>query len=260
MNTLTIDIGNSKIKLDYWANDGILLRSESDFLPMDEIKRRVEGIDIKGIIVSSVRTGNEDIIKALRDESGCATIIDFNREEVDKYKDKIKYKGNIGYDRVAAYIGGEALLPNRAKLIVDAGTAITLDIVDKEGNYRGGNISLGLYSRMKALADATSLLPKVKEAFLTSFFGDNTASAIKSGAINGVTGEVLYTIEIAKQAHDIEWVVITGGDSDMFLRTVWNKWEKCFPDEDLVGRGLNYHLRKYYFPEVFLHTKFLPSL
>lgn len=259
MNTLSIDIGNNKIKLDYWADDGILYHKVCDSIPWEEIEREVESADIKGIIVSSVRKDYQNIIQKLKEESGCDVIIDFNREEIDKISDKIKYKGNVGADRIAAFLGAQALVYG-PKLIIDAGTAITLDIADKEGCYRGGNISLGLKSRLKALADATSLLPKVEEFKTFSYFGRDTHSAIEDGARNGVIGEILYTIELAKLEYQIEWVVITGGDAENFLRAVMEKWEKCIPDNFLVGRGLNYHLRKFYFPDVFLHTKFNQSI
>ncbi|MCH5235370.1 MAG: type III pantothenate kinase [Muribaculaceae bacterium] len=259
MNTLTIDIGNNKIKLDYWDNDGILYRTLCDKISMEEIKREVENIDIKGIILSSVRKDYQDIIQALKEQSGCDVIIDFNQDEIDKISDKIKYKGKVGPDRIAAYLGAQAQVFG-PKLIIDAGTAITLDIADKEGCYRGGNISLGLKSRLKALADATSMLPKVEEFTTFSYFGRDTHSAIEDGARNGVIGEILYTIELAKLEYQIEWVVITGGDAENFFRTIRDKWEKCIPDKFLVGRGLNYHLRKFYFPDVFLHTNFQQSI
>lgn len=259
MNTLSIDIGNNRIKLDYWADEGIISRTESNALPIDEIKQRVKDNDIKGIIVSSVRKNSEEVIKELKEKSGCDVIINFNQEEISKYRDKIKYKGNVGADRIAAYIGANECIKG-AKLIVDAGTAITLDVVDKENNYCGGNISLGLQSRMKALADATSLLPKVVDIKDLSNFGNDTKSAIEDGARNGVIGEILYTIELAKSEYNIDWVFITGGDSEIFLTAIERKWKNCISDACLVGRGLNYHLRKFYFPKAFRQTKFQQAI
>lgn len=259
MNTISIDIGNHKIKLDYWDNDGIQYQIQSDSIPMDEIKRRVECTGVDGIIVSSVRKDYENVIRDLKEHSGCDVIVDFNREEIEKYSDKIKYQGNVGADRIAAYLGAQAQVSG-AKLIIDAGTAITLDVVDKDGNYCGGNISLGLKSRMLALANATSLLPKVEKFRSFSYFGKDTESAIEDGARNGVLGEMLYTIKLAKAEYNIEWVFMTGGDYKSFYSHVIDEWERCVPDTHLVGRGLNYHLRKFYFPEVFFRTKFQQSI
>ena len=214
---------------------------------------------MKGIIVSSVRNNPEEIINELREKSGCELIVDFNQEEIKKYSDSINYKGLIGRDRVAAYLGAETLLPKSSKLIIDAGTAITLDIADIDGKYCGGNISLGLYSRMKALSNSTCLLPNIENITMTSDFGNDTASAIMDGAFNGVVGEILYTIKLAKRNYNIEWVVLTGGDSECFFSTVKNAWKNCVFDPDLVGRGLNYHLRKFYFPETHKESLFIPK-
>ena len=255
MNTISIDIGNHKIKIDYWDNDGFQYGIESDSVPLDEIKKRVKRIGVEGIIISSVRKDYASIVSELKEYSGCEVIVDFNRKEIEKYADKIKYRGNVGADRIAAYLGAQAQAMG-AKLIIDAGTAITLDVVDKDGNYCGGNISLGLKTRMLALADATSLLPKVEKFKASSYFGTDTESAIEEGARNGVLGEILYTIKLAKEVYNIEWVFMTGGDYERFYNQVSEDWKHCVPDTHLVGRGLNYHLRKLYFPEVFLHTNF----
>lgn len=255
MTTLTIDIGNHKIKLDYWDDSGFLYHDVYDSIPMEEIRRKVVDLDIKGIIVSSVRKDYKSIINELKEKSRCGVIIDFNGEEIEKYSNKIRYNGKIGSDRIAAYLGAE-VQKEGPKLIIDAGTAITLDVVNKEGDFCGGNISLGLTSRTKALFKATSKLPEVEDIKNISDFGTDTFSAIENGAWNGVMGEILYTIGLAHTKYDIEWVFITGGDSQRFLKTLWMEWKNCVPDPHLVGRGLNYHLRKTYFPDEFSHTKF----
>lgn len=260
MNTLTVDIGNNKIKPEFWSDEGFLYGYECENLSISELKKEIDIRGTEGIIVSSVRKDTKDLIKQIREESGCEIVIEFNSEEIKKYKDKIKYKGNIGTDRIAAFVGAESLLPGVPKLIVDSGTAITLDVADGCGNFCGGNISLGLYSRMKTLWAATSLLPDVKDLQETPPFGDSTVTAIQSGAINGVTGEILFSIELAKRDYKIERVVITGGDSGKFIDRIEALYKNCIVDPHLVGRGLNYHLRKYYFSEIFPDTKFIPSI
>ncbi|MCH5241480.1 MAG: type III pantothenate kinase [Muribaculaceae bacterium] len=258
MNTLTIDIGNNKIKLDYWADEGIITHSVEETLSLEDVKRKVESYDIKGIILSSVRKNYEDIFLNLKDNCNCI-IVDFDSREIERHSKKIRYNGMVGADRIAAFLGAKAL-KSGPKLIIDAGTAITLDIEDKDGNYCGGNISLGFRTRLNALAQATSLLPKVEKFECSSFFGSDTLSAIQDGARNGVTGEMLYTLDLARQEYQIEWVVMTGGDSKRFFQSLSNKWEKSLYDDFLVGRGLNYHLRKFYFPEAFQHTNFQQSI
>lgn len=260
MNTLTIDIGNSRIKLDYWADEGIISHGEYENFPFDKIKKEIADLAVKGMIISSVRKDNCRIIGKLKEISTCDTIVDFNQKEIEKYKNRIKYQGNIGSDRIAAFLGAESFLPQKSKLIIDAGTAITLDIADNEGYYRGGNISLGLFSRMKDLAKSTDLLPEINQIDVNKLFGDDTRTAIMAGAKNGVVGEIIYTINCGKRVYNIDYIVCTGGDYLNFYGMIDREFKNCLHDEYLVGRGLNWHLRKFYFPEVFSQTKFFPSL
>lgn len=243
MNTLTIDIGNTHTKYDFWADDGFLIRKE--FEDTDALIESVGSLSVEGIIVSSVKENPGRLISRLNESTPCKVVC-FNQAEIEKYKEKIQYKGKIGSDRIAAYLGGEALFPGLPMLVVDLGTALTIDVADDEGKYRGGNISLGFISRMKALSTATSLLPEVEKSEGYISFGDNTVRSIQSGAINGVIGEIKFAAERAKQEYNIKKTVITGGDGLRFYDLL-NKETDCFYDPYLVGRGLNRHLRMYYF-------------
>lgn len=246
MNTLSVDIGNSSTKVDSWSNDGIIGRELEGSLSLDDILRVVEKSEIKGIIVSTVRNDSESLIEGLREKSGCV-VVEFNEDEFRRYYDFSAYKGHLGPDRAAAYLGAELIFPDTAKLIVDAGTALTIDVVDSMGKYRGGNISMGFQSRLKALANATSRLPEIDDKdsdFDCCSFGNDTYTAIRFGAANGLRGEVVYSAYLAKGQYDIKMVILTGGDADKiyFPDTEYERRE----DRYLVGRGLDYHLRSRY--------------
>lgn len=66
----------------------------------------------------------------------------------------------LGRDRVAAAIGAVTLYGGRDLLIVDFGTALTIDFVSADGTFRGGTISPGVESRFRALHDYTASLPR----------------------------------------------------------------------------------------------------
>lgn len=245
MNTLTIDIGNNRIKLEYWNQDNLIHHQVYDELPFSCINEKMNEWDIKGIILASVRTNVEETVNKLKNITGCHTVVNFNMNEIKKYGDKIKYEGNIGADRVAAFLGAQSVFKG-AKLIVDAGTALTLDVADKEGKFCGGNISLGMVSRLKALANAACLLPLVESKGEVEAFGHDTVSAIKAGVKNGIVGEILFNAELGKKIFDIEGIIMTGGDAEYIYPTVSKHWKNCLWDKFLVGKGLNYHLRTFY--------------
>lgn len=260
MVTVTIDIGNQRVKIEQWDNDGFMLGSVYDSVPYEELRKKIETTDISGIIIASVRNDAEEVTEELKSITGCEVIVNFNQEEIEKhYSEKIKYKGRIGADRIAAYVGAQIMLPG-PKLVIDAGTAITLDVVDKDGYFCGGNISLGVGKRLEALALSTKQLPMVEDFCNCKSFGDTTLTAIQSGVRNGVSGEVEYSLQLANEQYDVKWVVITGGDGDKIYWPSRRNWKNCLPDSHLVGRGLNYHLRKYYFPEEYNRSNFLPMI
>lgn len=243
MNTLTIDIGNSSTKVDSWDDTGIIARELSGpEVTVDKILQLIKRLSIAGIIISTVRRDSGDFIKELRDKTGCK-VVDFNNKEIHEYYDLAVYKGKIGSDRIAAIEGANVLFPDLAKLVVDLGTAMTIDVADQTGVFKGGNISAGLFTRMKALASSTSRLPEVKKIDYKRPFGEDTITAIEAGARNGVYGEILYSVQQAKNEYNIKVIVLTGGDApEIHLEDNL----KIVYDQYLVGRGLNNHLRSHY--------------
>jgi type III pantothenate kinase len=72
-------------------------------------------------------------------------------------------KETLGFDRLAAAVGAHTTFPDSNVLIIDAGTAITIDMVTAKGEFLGGNISPGLEMRFKALNTFTKKCPSLKK-------------------------------------------------------------------------------------------------
>ena len=101
---------------------------------------------------------------------------------------KLKYKtpDTLGVDRIAAVCGALEIYPDQNCLIIDAGTCITFDLLDREGNYWGGAISPGVSLRFEAMHKFTAKLPLAKAVGEPPLVGDSTESCLQSGVINGV--------------------------------------------------------------------------
>ncbi|MDR2682882.1 MAG: type III pantothenate kinase [Dysgonamonadaceae bacterium] len=141
----------------------------------------------------------------------------------------------LGMDRVAAAVGAAAQKPATGLLVIDVGTAITIDLVTADGIYRGGNISPGVELRFKALHRFTGRLPWVDERGETPPLGYDTETAIRSGVMEGIVRELDSYIDEYKKNQDIS-TFLTGGHAFYFESRLKNA---IFADENLVLKGLN---------------------
>ena len=92
----------------------------------------------------------------------------------------LRIKKEIGDDRLANTIYAKELL-KRSVIIIDFGTATTLDVIDKNGVYDGGIITPGIDLSLNILNNKTAKLPLVKFKKTKKIIGHNTKQAIQSG-------------------------------------------------------------------------------
>ena len=138
-------------------------------------------------------------------------------------------------DRLAAAVGATTLYPGRDLLIVDMGTAITIDLVEG-GVYRGGNISPGMNMRFRALHDYTARLPLESATDEIMTLGNTTSTAVGQGVMQGIVNEIEGYIEsFSKKNREIS-TIFTGGDAKHFVKRIKNA---IFADCELVVCGLN---------------------
>ena len=141
----------------------------------------------------------------------------------------------LGVDRLAAAVGAVDVLGYRDCLIVDFGTAITIDLVEN-GVFRGGNISPGVRTRFRALHDYTSRLPQCEATDEILLLGRTTQQAIEQGVMEGITHEIEGYIRAFSLKNDKLTLIFTGGDANFFVKRIKNAiFAKC----DLVLCGLN---------------------
>ena len=141
----------------------------------------------------------------------------------------------LGVDRLAAAVGAVDVLGYRDCLIVDFGTAITIDFVEN-GVFHGGNISTGVRTRFRALHDYTSRLPQCEATDEILSLGRTTQQAIEQGVMEGITHEIEGYIRAFSLKNDKLTLIFTGGDANFFVKRIKNAiFAKC----DLVLCGLN---------------------
>ena len=118
----------------------------------------------------------------------------------------------IGPDRLANAVAAKHFF-GAPSIVVDFGTAVTFDVVDRAGNYAGGIIAPGLAVMTDYLHEKTALLPRIRIREIRSAVGKSTEQAMLIGAVHGYRGlvrELIRELKKELQASRLP-VVATGG-------------------------------------------------
>lgn len=102
---------------------------------------------------------------------------------------KTQYPSEVGADRLLNAVAAKEKY-GVPLIVVDLGTAITLDAVSKEGAYLGGAIAPGMEMGMELLFSRTAKLPQISLVAPEKYIGNNTATAIQSGIVYGFVGMI----------------------------------------------------------------------
>ncbi len=213
MPNLIIDIGNTVLKAS-WA-DGITLgktfRYQGERM-LDFILSLTSREKPEIMVLSSVRTFSSDSVGILRKECERLLIID---DEIMKEYELPLY---LTPDRAASIVASRYLFKGRGCTIFDFGTTITVDFLDKEGNFEGGNISPGCRTRFKSLNRYSKHLPLLDAPENVDSKGTDIASSITSGVISGI----MFEIEGYMSQNPENIAVFTGGDAIYFAKRMKN--------------------------------------
>lgn len=122
----------------------------------------------------------------------------------------------IGPDRLANAVAARHHF-GAPVVVVDFGTAVTFDVVDRAGNYVGGIIAPGLAAMTDYLHEKTALLPRIRIREVGSAIGKSTEQAMLVGAVQGYRGLVLELIRALKRELKAPRlpVVATGGYAEL---------------------------------------------
>ena len=227
MSNLIIDEGNTLCKAFVFEGDAIVAQESAPELSGSQLINLAKKYYIDKIISSSTRRTQFPVPEELRH------ISHIKLDSLTPLPITIDYltPETLGHDRIAAAVGAWRRFPNTDVLIIDVGTAITIDFIDKNGRYLGGNISLGMRSRFRALNEFTGLLPFISPDAEFPPVGVTTTGAMSAGVVFGLMFEVEGYIKRYPQ----HTVIFTGGDAFYFAHKIKNT---VFATQDLVLQGL----------------------
>jgi type III pantothenate kinase len=229
---LTIDQGNSSTKLGFFDKGELIATYKLFSLDKKKLNELTNRHPPDNVIISSVAGDPDFLIEYFKQVPG--KLVLFDHQTPIPIENKYQTPQTLGKDRLAAVVGGITLYPGHPLLVIDAGTAITYDLVVNNA-YMGGNISPGLQMRFKALNQHTRHLPLLKPGE-SPFWGTTTEEAILSGVRNSIIMEFNSYIKATKDQYPDVKIIITGGDAIFFASYTKNI---IFVHSNIVLSGLN---------------------
>jgi type III pantothenate kinase len=227
VSVLLLDAGNSRLK---WGvlDDGNIrrtghisqerIRDQGLSVLTSKLPRRVDAVRASNVAGNSFATRLSGVVGL-----HCNADVHFARSEKRGWGVTNSYRQprRLGVDRWVAMIGAWAEMQS-ACLIVDAGTAVTLDAIDDDGTHLGGQIIPGVETMLDSLSTATSDIPLVKASVKQSsgdlkMFGRNTAAAVREGAQNAVAGAIDRAFRTLQSNAYAPTIILTGGGAARIL-------------------------------------------
>jgi type III pantothenate kinase len=231
---IVIDQGNTSAKIAIYERRKLLASFIFRFLRSNQLLKLLNEFSPSQGIFSSVADVDPEVVNFLKERLNRFILLDENTP----VPIKIQYETpqTLGRDRIASAVAVYTKYPDHNLLVIDAGTAITYDLIQAGGIYTGGNISPGMTIRFKALNNYTKRLPMLDEDGDIPEIGYNTETAIRAGVVNGILKEMnAYIDEFGTKYPDL-LIFLTGGHS-FYFETKLKK--SIFADGNLVLNGLN---------------------
>lgn len=236
---LLIDIGNTRAKYVFEESGEL---SQVFHCDIDQLLSVCEQQDkLQKILLVSV--SNQDL--AIRVDQWAQTkFIEFQQiiTEAERFGVKNSYvcPENMGTDKWLALIGGQARYPNKTLLIVDSGTATTIDIINHDKQHIGGWIIPGVNMMMTSLYSNTEKVKGDVERVTELGFGRNTSDNVNFGCWATTIGAVEQAMSLAEKENiKIDHAIFTGGNGQKIKEL--GKIEGIIID-DLIFVGLQQYL------------------
>ncbi len=229
---LAIDIGNSQVKIGY---NGSYWATTPDNFANSLIKLNLE-VNYVLALISSVNSSNYTLVETalILQKIKFKLVDDLLSKQILINLSRIS---NSGQDRILG-IFGALTKAKQPLLVVDCGTAMTLNYLDSDLTFLGGAILPGLYTQFDSLNSKTD---KIKVATINNqakFPASNTIDAVSSGILLNLIGAIESAIKLIDEENLT--VVITGGYSEIIYDLINKEKKFVILENYLVCKGIFY--------------------
>lgn len=224
INLLAISVGNTRTQFGTFVN-GDLSGHESvenkRFTQLTEKLREafapIARQDDAVVMLAGVAPAMIERIEDFVEKQIRARLIRVERDVIIPIGRQLDREAIVGEDRLLNAAAAYEVL-QQACVVVDAGTAITVDFIDGAGTFHGGAIAPGAAMQLRALHEHAAQLPETTIAKPIEAIGHNTVEAMRSGVYHGLRGLVKELLEqYAEAAGAYPMVVATGGDAALLF-------------------------------------------
>lgn len=231
---LIVDIGNTLVKLAVADEGRIVVQRRVERLHAGMLDELCAAWPLHRAIVASTRGDAGEVAGLVR--TRVPRCVEFTPQTPVPIANVYDTPQTLGRDRLAAAVGAVAHWPERNVLIVDFGTALTIDLVTADGIYLGGFISPGVRSRFRSLHDYTAQLPLCGPTEEPAALGTTTESSVVAGVMRSMQYEIEGHVARMGALYPDLCVIFTGGDAKYFAKRIKNT---IFADCNLVLCGLD---------------------
>jgi type III pantothenate kinase len=252
INLLVLNVGNSRLAMGTFIAGElrqvkrILHDQQADWKgAIEEAWKQVAGLEGAAIVAASVNPVLNEALEHAVDQAAGRDVVWVGKDIELPIAVLTDEPEKTGVDRVLNVAAAYEQLET-ACIVVDAGTAITVDVCNDAGEFLGGAIAPGAAMMLEALHEKTAQLPRVELAVPTEPYGKTTREAILTGVYHGIRGMVKELAENYATALG-QWpdIIATGGDAQQ-LFAGWELIHAVSPDLTLYGIALaytNHHIK-----------------
>lgn len=243
LTLITVLVGNTTINVARALGDEFQDHARFPVAGIDGAVDAIAALESAPIVIATVneKTSRALINRLISDDRVTGEIHQIGRDVPPSIASSIPPSIATGQDRLLAAAGAFKLL-GQACVVVDAGTAVTIDFVDGEGVFQGGAILPGVSMSLRALHEGAPALPLLTPAKPDDAepFGKNTEQAMLNGSIYGIRGAVrLLTERYAERYGAYPMVIATGGDAALLFDGD-DLMDRVVPDLALRGIAIAY--------------------
>lgn len=219
---LLVEIGNSRVKWMLSGTDGIGGEPFSSRHDDPSWVRQLPDTPVDAVCYASVAAAGTE--KPLVDWAGANGVAELRRivtaARAAGVTNAYAEPSRLGVDRWLACVAAHWRAPGQSVLIVDAGTALTVDYVDADGRHGGGLISPGVSTMRDAIRADTQVRAAEREP-LAELLGRSTDAAVGQGTLYAALG----LIGRARASLNPERVFLTGGEASWLAPHLEGDWE-----------------------------------